>query len=440
MLQFCAFGISGLNTGDKQRVRKIYGTANSNLNIQRGTKQSRHWEGSEHPMCLSCEACQVLSWMSILSLPLPRSLSLSLSLSPWALRASGSPGLRPSSLSMRPPAPSSGWSCFQIYVSHWPKLEFHSITMFRSAAKGEKICCAVPFCSETVTACPETRDDPTAAVYCLRAQGWTKPKNSSHVYCPGHRTTERRPQYGEHYNHADCLRRHTGGAAATAASTTSFEAPPPPPPLELEQCCDTLCSVGYQVCGICNTRMVAWTAQAHALTPLEEHTHQLIDTLNCLPANLLPPEFICDITDKSLRRLGSHEPEVGRGDDREADAGNKAGSALMLAALLPRVYGIETAGPLRIFGTPPPQCLTVISSTRAKSGRGPDNRRHNAWEALLNHWQDNPTMAYARDLLSLTLYEMTVAIELQVDPENTSLCGNCPGSASMLSESPCRRA
>lgn len=178
--------------------------------------------------------------------------------------------------------------------------------------------------------------------------------------------------------------------------------------------------------------MVAWT-HPQLLTPLAEHTRQLIDTLNCLPAYLLPAEFICNITDKSLRNLGSHEPEAGRGDDREADAGNAAGSALMLAALLPRVYGIETAGPLRIFGTPPPQCLTAISSTRAKSGRGPDNRRQNAWEALLNHWQDDPTMADVRDLLAHTLYEMTVAIELKVDPENLKLVWEMPRSALLCS-------
>ena len=42
-------------------------------------------------------------------------------------------------------------------------------------------------------------------------------------------------------------------------------------------------------------------------------------------------------------------------------------------------------------------------------------------------------MAYARDLLSLTLYEMTVAIELQVDPENTKLVWELPRPALLCS-------
>jgi hypothetical protein len=175
--------------------------------------------------------------------------------------------------------------------------------------------------------------------------------------------------------------------------------------------------------------MVDWIVEAHALTPLAEKTLQLVNTLNCLPAYVFPAQFIQDLTDDALRRLGAHDPQAGRGDDREADASNKAGSALMLAALLPRVYGIETAGPLRIFGTPPPECLTVISATKAKSGRGPDNRRHNVWEALLNHWQHEPTLRHVRDLLLETLYGMRIVIEMDVDRENTMLVWQLPRPA-----------
>lgn len=107
----------------------------------------------------------------------------------------------------------------------------------------------------------------------------------------------------------------------------------------------------------------------------------------------------------------------------------------MLAALFPRVYGIETAGPLRIFGSPPPPCLAVIGCTRATSGRGPDNRRHNAWEALLNHWQNEPAMAHVRDLLYSTLCEMEVAIEMEVDPDQTKLVWEMPRPA-LLCASP----
>ena len=101
----------------------------------------------------------------------------------------------------------------------------------------------------------------------------------------------------------------------------------------------------------------------------------------------------------------------------------------MLAALFPIVYGVETAPPLRIFGTPPPQCLAVISSMRSKSGRGADNRRHNVWEALLNHWQDKPLHQSIRDLLSQTLLQMAVAIELVVDPYGTRLVWQLPRPA-----------
>lgn len=173
--------------------------------------------------------------------------------------------------------------------------------------------------------------------------------------------------------------------------------------------------------------MIEWSAEAQ--TPLAEHTLQLVNALNCLPAYTFPAEFMVDITDASLRKLGIHDPEAGMGDDREADPGNKAGSALMLAALFPRVYGIETAGPLRIFGTPPPQCLTVIGSTKAKSGKAADNRRQNVWEALLNHWQNDSAMAHVRDLLAQTLCEMSVAISMVVDPEDTKLVWELPRPA-----------
>ena len=237
------------------------------------------------------------------------------------------------------------------------------------------------------------------------------------------------PPFEAEWVNTACLRRHGRLAAACAAEASSQAPPPPPPPLQLEQCCDQLCSAGYQVCRVCETRVIPWTVGAPASTQLAEHTVQLVDRLNCLPSNLLPLEFICGVTEESLRNLGGHDPQAGRGDDREADATNKAGSSLMLAALLPRVYGIETAGPLRIFGVPPPNCLTTISSTRARSGKGPDNRRMNAWEALLNHWQDIPSMENLRDLLLQTLVEMNLAIELQVDPDYAKLVWQMPRPA-----------
>ena len=76
----------------------------------------------------------------------------------------------------------------------------------------------------------------------------------------------------------------------------------------------------------------------------------------------------------------------------------------MLTVLLPHVYGVPGVAPLRVCGWPPDECLTLISSNPApRSGQGPDNRRMNVWEALMNHWQDDNQMADLRDLLYHTL-------------------------------------
>ena len=120
-----------------------------------------------------------------------------------------------------------------------------------------------------------------------------------------------------------------------------------------------------------------------------------------------------------MQQAARHDVRAGQGDDREADAGNKAGSALMLAVLLPHVYGVPSAGPLRVCGWPPPQSLTHISSNpQPRSGRGPDNRRMNVWEALLNHWQGDSEMAELRDLLSHTLCTFRTGVDfLAADDE-----------------------
>ena len=51
------------------------------------------------------------------------------------------------------------------------------------------------------------------------------------------------------------------------------------------------------------------------------------------------------------------------------------------------------------------------------------------WEALLNHWQNDPAMAHVRDLLAQTLCEMSVAISMVVDPEDTKLVWELPRPA-----------
>ena len=165
------------------------------------------------------------------------------------------------------------------------------------------------------------------------------------------------------------------------------------------------------------------------LTPLAALALELVIALNCLPTYAFPIEFFSDLTDASLRHLAEYNPARGHGDEREADPSNCAGSALLLAMVFPRIYGIETAPPLRIFGSPPPDWMSHIASRRPQSGKGVDNRRHNVWEALLDHWQDAEPMVRERDLLVRTLCGMKVAIDLVIDPENIKLVWELPRQA-----------
>ena len=71
------------------------------------------------------------------------------------------------------------------------------------------------------------------------------------------------------------------------------------------------------------------------------------------------------------------------------DPGNFAGSILLLAMLTPNICGLQGAPTLTIFGTLPPESLTFLADGPARSGKGPDNRRTNIVEAILNHWQDS---------------------------------------------------
>ena len=148
------------------------------------------------------------------------------------------------------------------------------------------------------------------------------------------------------------------------------------------------------------------------LTPLAAQVVRLTNELNCLPMERLP-ECIVHPEGFGLPYAARHEPRAGQGDDREADVANRAGSALMLAVLLPHVYGVPSAGPLRVCGWPPPESLTYISLS-PQSSRGPDNRRMNVWEALLNHWQGDHAMEWHRDLLAHVLVTFRMGIDLLV--------------------------
>ena len=96
-------------------------------------------------------------------------------------------------------------------------------------------------------------------------------------------------------------------------------------------------------------------------------------------------------TDESLRRAGRYNPVDGFGVPDEMDWGNFSGSVLMLAML-------DEGRGLRIFG----EGLLEKGTAFPRSGRGPDNRRTNALEALLNYLQPFPQMTALRELLKDT--------------------------------------
>lgn len=99
------------------------------------------------------------------------------------------------------------------------------------------------------------------------------------------------------------------------------------------------------------------------------------------------PDWLRCPTDLVCKERGRYDPAVGRGRPEEEDSGNMAGSALLLAMLLPAQFGVPGAPCLEILGVPVPSVLTFVSQRRPKSGAGVDNRRANVIEGLLNDWQ-----------------------------------------------------
>ena len=205
-------------------------------------------------------------------------------------------------------------------------------------------------------------------------------------------------------------------------SGPTVQPPPPPPrpsvrgspvsgPAAVVQCCEDACRIGVTVCGPCRGRVIPWDSLA-PVSGLAQEVVRLADALNCLPGMRIP-ECIVHPSGHGLAYAARHDPRVGRGDDREADASNRAGSALMLAVLLPHVYGVPWAGPLRVCGWPPPESLTSISLS-PQSSQGADNHRQNVWEALLNHWQGDREMEELRDLLQSTLLTFRTGVDLLV--------------------------
>jgi len=99
-------------------------------------------------------------------------------------------------------------------------------------------------------------------------------------------------------------------------------------------------------------------------------------------------------TDESLRYAGRYDPANGVGLADEIDWGNFSGSILMLA-MLDDCYLPKGTRPLSIFGAN----LLEKGTAVPRSGRGPDNRRTNALEALLNHLQPLPQATKLRQML-----------------------------------------
>ena len=198
----------------------------------------------------------------------------------------------------------------------------------------------------------------------------------------------------------------------------SLPAPPPPPPTGWTSCiwircvgCQFLraCALdlatmndsGWQVarvdsvkrwicpCCVINSPLVRYSPTYPCMQPFPEGreigllarvTVQLTRSLN--RSRFIPSWVGPDVTDALLRQHGS--PELAR--FHEADPGNNAGSALVLAMLMPEEFGVPGAEPLRIFGLPLPPAVMAIGKTRSRSSRGSDNRRTNFLEGLLNSW------------------------------------------------------
>jgi hypothetical protein len=136
----------------------------------------------------------------------------------------------------------------------------------------------------------------------------------------------------------------------------------------------------------------------------------LVHTLNALP-RASRPWWCSDATDATLRAAGVYDPSRGLGIPEEWDAGNEAGSALMLAMLQPEHFGVPGSPVLEMFGIPPPSGILNLSNRSSQSGRGPDNRRTNIIEGLLNHWQHDDALQEVRQQLRHAWYVARLAME-----------------------------
>jgi hypothetical protein len=148
-------------------------------------------------------------------------------------------------------------------------------------------------------------------------------------------------------------------------------------------------------------------------TTVADHLLRLVHALNAVPASVLPWTAVLDATrEPDLRQDASFDPEAGVGDENEADVGNTAGSALLLAVALPEIYGVHGTPPLRCFGFPLQDKFRFVGTVQHRSGVGADNRRQNEWEAVLKHWQHDAASRWKeRDVLMATLVAMRLTVD-----------------------------
>ena len=178
--------------------------------------------------------------------------------------------------------------------------------------------------------------------------------------------------------------------------------------------------MSHTVCEKCFPSVTHWFLPEG--TALPQHTKsmlQLREELDKLrPEDFPLPVLQPEASRKALMEEARYELESGSCDPYECDPGNRNGSAMMLAMLLPKRFGVPDALPLKCFGYPAPDALLVISAkARPKSSRGPDNRRQNVWEACEKFWFDKPHLQHVRELLQSTVCQVAFALDCE-DPDH----------------------
>jgi hypothetical protein len=257
--------------------------------------------------------------------------------------------------------------------------------------------------------------------FCIRAQGWVRSKTQSRRWrcpvCSARACLDADMSGVRSHLNSSCLRSHLGIDHQNLAphqnyiphqnlaprSSSSSHQNLAPHQTQTYLCNDAKCRLGLHVCGGC---------QGFPYPPVPTSPRQmlriavagLVAQLNSLPGDAFP-DWLSNVSDVTARQAARGYV----GDDHQ----NCAGSCLMLAMLLPHIFGDPAATPLRAFGWPPPTVLIRVSSIQARSSEGPDNLRTNVIEGLLDWW-DHSTGTHAHrmachlrevwELFKVTLY------------------------------------